>query len=189
MTPEEPVWDVLFHLEQAKRLGLTFSDCIQAFAATEGDDKIYAEHARAQLQRDGQVEVDESTVVSASDTGAYVMAWLWVSASDIWTGPTDSDGAPCRFINHYVCAACEISWQDQWSATCNDRCPSCDAEIEPRSSDELDLAGNVIQPKVEPTLPDYPSFTCPKCGLVSYHPKDRENRFCAKCGFVDDPSQ
>lgn len=29
--------------------------------------------------REGECEVDESTVVSASDEGAYVMAWVWVS--------------------------------------------------------------------------------------------------------------
>jgi ribosomal protein L37E len=37
--------------------------------------------------------------------------------------------------------------------------------------------------KVNP-LP--PSFVCPLCKLRSYHPKDVEHRFCARCGFVDD---
>lgn len=31
-----------------------------------------------------------------------------------------------------------------------------------------------------------PCFACPLCGLVSYHAKDIEHRFCARCGFVDD---
>jgi ribosomal protein L37E len=31
-----------------------------------------------------------------------------------------------------------------------------------------------------------PSFVCPLCGLRSYHPKDVTERFCAKCGFIDD---
>lgn len=28
---------------------------------------------------------------------------------------------------------------------------------------------------------DQPSFTCPECGLVSYHPKDLEEGYCARC--------
>jgi hypothetical protein len=33
---------------------------------------------------------------------------------------------------------------------------------------------------------EYPYIECPKCHLKSYHPKDIEHRFCAKCGFHDD---
>lgn len=28
---------------------------------------------------------------------------------------------------------------------------------------------------------DEPSYTCPRCGMVSYHPKDIEHLYCAKC--------
>jgi hypothetical protein len=31
-----------------------------------------------------------------------------------------------------------------------------------------------------------PSFVCPLCSLRSFHPKDIEQRLCARCGFVDD---
>lgn len=31
-----------------------------------------------------------------------------------------------------------------------------------------------------------PSIACPRCGRVSYHPKDIEHRFCSTCGFHDD---
>lgn len=31
-------------------------------------------------------------------------------------------------------------------------------------------------------MPDLsPSITCPMCGMVSYHPKDIEHRYCGKC--------
>jgi DNA-directed RNA polymerase subunit RPC12/RpoP len=43
----------------------------------------------------------------------------------------DSDGEPCRFLNLYRCDDCGTEWQDQWSCACDDRCPECDAEIEP----------------------------------------------------------
>lgn len=39
----------------------------------------HAVAARAMYQRDGEIEIDAATVVSASAEGAYVMAWLWVS--------------------------------------------------------------------------------------------------------------
>jgi ribosomal protein L37E len=29
------------------------------------------------------------------------------------------------------------------------------------------------------------TYTCPKCGRVSHHPKDAEFRYCAVCGFAD----
>ncbi len=31
-----------------------------------------------------------------------------------------------------------------------------------------------------------PLFVCPICKRQSWHPRDAEQRFCAKCGFVDD---
>ena len=43
-----------------------------------------------------------------------------------------------RYINHYRCSECGTSWDDEWDCTCNDRCPKCNAEIEPHSSDEIE---------------------------------------------------
>jgi hypothetical protein len=30
------------------------------------------------------------------------------------------------------------------------------------------------------------AFTCPICRRVSHHPRDRAERYCGVCGFVDD---
>ena len=31
-----------------------------------------------------------------------------------------------------------MSWSDAWTCACNDRCPECDAEIEPADYEEYD---------------------------------------------------
>ncbi len=43
------------------------------------------------------------------------------------------------FVNHYHCEACDIEWDDEWSCACNDRCPSCNAEIEPYESEDVEV--------------------------------------------------
>jgi hypothetical protein len=41
------------------------------------------------------------------------------------------------FVNHYRCP-CGCEWSDEWDCMCNDRCPDCDAEVEPFDSEEVD---------------------------------------------------
>lgn len=42
------------------------------------------------------------------------------------------------FQNHYVCARCGHPWSGEWSATCDDDCPSCGARhMSPTDSDDL----------------------------------------------------
>jgi len=42
------------------------------------------------------------------------------------------------FLKSYRHEECDIEWTDEWSCACNDRCPVCDAEIEPY--DYIDLS-------------------------------------------------
>jgi len=41
------------------------------------------------------------------------------------------------YLKYYECSACGIKWTDEWSCTCNDRCPECRAEIEPYDDEDL----------------------------------------------------
>ncbi len=41
------------------------------------------------------------------------------------------------FLKTYCCPDCGTEWEDEWSCMCNDRCPECDAEVEPVSSEDL----------------------------------------------------
>jgi hypothetical protein len=50
------------------------------------------------------------------------------------------------FRKSYHHDECDASWVDEWSCACNDRCPVCDAEIEPYSYVDLSV---VVEPRDE----------------------------------------
>lgn len=61
---------------------------------------------------------------------------------------------PNKFRNHYRCPYDEFEWVDLWSCVCNDRCPVCNAEIEPYRSEELCLeCGAVVDESVDGRCP------------------------------------
>jgi hypothetical protein len=46
-------------------------------------DEQYVEAAVTKYQRDGEIEIDKDTVVSRSDDGAYVQAWVWIEIESL----------------------------------------------------------------------------------------------------------
>jgi hypothetical protein len=38
----------------------------------------------------------------------------------------------------YKCSECGHEWEDAWDCLCNDRCPECNAEIEPHDWGEAE---------------------------------------------------
>jgi transcription initiation factor IIE alpha subunit len=44
------------------------------------------------------------------------------------------------FRNYYHCPYDGASWTAEWSCQCNDRCPTCRAEIEPHDSEDIVFA-------------------------------------------------
>ena len=42
------------------------------------------------------------------------------------------------YLNHYHCPHCQLEWQDEWDCTCNDKCPTCNKEIEPYASELIE---------------------------------------------------
>jgi hypothetical protein len=71
---------------------------------------------------------------------------VWAYSAGFLDGTFDKrDGGPdkdrteqVRFLNHYKCPDDGAEWTDEWSCTCNDRCPKCNKEIEPYESEEID---------------------------------------------------
>lgn len=62
--------------------GLTFADCVRFFGERTAREQRIAQLARARLKREGELEIDDVTVVSeGEDNGAYVMAWVWLDFS------------------------------------------------------------------------------------------------------------
>ena len=43
----------------------------------------YIKAARRMWHRDGEIEIDDWTVISPSDDGAYVQSWVWISNDDL----------------------------------------------------------------------------------------------------------
>ena len=69
----------------AKIKGLNFADCVKIFGERNDRERRIAELARRRLTHEGELEIDDTTVISeADDNGSYVMAWIWL----------DFDGVP-----------------------------------------------------------------------------------------------
>lgn len=71
-------------LEKLIEGGLTFSQVVEAFAKRRSPEEVaYAQAARKNHHKEGDLEVDESAIVSkGDDDGAYVMGWVWVPKAE-----------------------------------------------------------------------------------------------------------
>lgn len=69
---------------------MNFAAATKAEYATYGEQqKRYIEAAQRIYNDEGRIEVDDETAVSdGCDSGAYVMAWVWVSNEDL--APADA---------------------------------------------------------------------------------------------------
>jgi hypothetical protein len=52
------------------------------------------------------------------------------------TPPNEENPMPW-FRKHHTCP-CGTDWWDEWECLCNDRCPACNAEIEPDEHEEIE---------------------------------------------------
>jgi hypothetical protein len=48
----------------------------------------YREAAKETYHRQGEIEIDDNAIVSDSDDGAYVQAWVWVDVEQLIPNPT-----------------------------------------------------------------------------------------------------
>lgn len=57
---------------------------------------------------------------------------------------TMSERVEMIYQNHFFCPVDGAQWDDEWDSMCNDRCPECDAEIEPYLSVDLRDGSEVV---------------------------------------------
>ena len=71
---------------------LSFAECVRQHAAPE-DDPYVAAARKSPLVLDTEcnVEIDERTVTSQGDGGAWVMAWLWVADEEAGVAASTSE--------------------------------------------------------------------------------------------------
>lgn len=109
------------------------NDPAQAVAiVTAGWEGVTAPHAHALLAKAVPYTVEAEAVVFTvdedDDDTRHAVAAL------TWEGPTDSDGEPCFYVNHYRCRECNNDWTDQWSCACDDECSGCGKDFSPIES-------------------------------------------------------
>jgi hypothetical protein len=54
---------------------------------------------------------------------------------------------PRWYRKHYTCT-CGCQWEDEWDCLCNDRCPSCNLEIECDDYVEIEMSPEEIKRRV-----------------------------------------
>jgi len=78
-------------LKSLKDRGLKFSDCVLAFGVKK-DSSPLALAAEASHAEDGEIEIDDITVISADGSknplSGYVLAWVWAEIDDVATMST-----------------------------------------------------------------------------------------------------
>jgi hypothetical protein len=67
-------------IKDAIAAGATFADFVTEYAKKNTrKDKTMIKKAREQWHREGEVEIDDTTICSGSTgPGDYVLAWVWV---------------------------------------------------------------------------------------------------------------
>jgi hypothetical protein len=106
---------------RAEELALEFYEGPQIFSVE------LKEGFGARMSAPGYLDCTEWTVFdTAEEAEQYLAAY-----------DDDSEEEEDRFTNHYHCDACNVSWSDPSESTNNDKCPQCNAEIEPTESEDI----------------------------------------------------
>ena len=76
-------------LRAIQEAGLSYADCVKALGGVDRDADPYAQAAVSKYVdgSDNDIEIDDTTMLSANDEGAWVAAWLWVSNADAGVHP------------------------------------------------------------------------------------------------------
>lgn len=100
---------------------------------------------QTETDSDGEIilPLDRSTDLRARILGALGAPILRKDILHGFNLDRDSEGEPIVWENNYKCD-CGEEWTDEWSCQCNDRCPGCNAEIEPHTSNWIGPEGEEV---------------------------------------------
>lgn len=131
---------------------------IDQYTSPDSKDQRYRDAAAQQSWvRDGECEIDDHAVVSGSDEGAYVMAWVWASREDAGlcrTPGCDEDPDNGEGFDGY-CGNCA----DKRNVSCD----NCDWSGD---IDDLKPIKDIYQ-RVAPGEV-MPAGECPECGCLAH---------------------
>jgi len=68
--------------EEIQRLLLELSSSVYRDPGQQERDELIRSAAKSRWEEDGGLEIDEDAIVSDSERGAYVAAWVWVDCED-----------------------------------------------------------------------------------------------------------
>lgn len=158
VTPDAPKRDFVAELRAMKEAGLAFSHCTDVFGES-AENNPFVKAARAELQDEGELEVDDPAVVSMADDadGAYVLAWVWVS-KEMAGIPDTGEVIYVASEQPFTCVACGTRTEHEGVKYENGRwievCPSCS---------KLHLVEDEKEEDAEPS--NFRNFyKCPNCG-------------------------
>lgn len=109
-----------------------FQGCVDRAYSTRDGTRVVVIWQKESVDEPGNVRL-------ATEHGNIVYDDVGIDVIDAARSPIG--GVYCfRWRNYYRCDECEISWDDVHSSMCNDRCPECNAEIEPWACEEEEAA-------------------------------------------------
>lgn len=95
-------------LQALRAAGLTFADCVAAFASVDPVDVAASKHATTAFGTE-DVEFDDDVVVSKAERGRWVLSWHWVPDDELprsviqpGISVSVSDGAPRSIVGEVI---------------------------------------------------------------------------------------
>jgi rubrerythrin len=99
---------------------------------TAGNPEEVVQEADYNFSADPQV----GTIVDTEIKDVTVVGTVDPNTGALRTGE-EIEEVEALYCNYYRCSECGEEWEDEWDSMCNDRCPKCNAEIEPYMSTDL----------------------------------------------------
>ena len=89
--------------------------------------------------RDYDTDGVDEAVLTTDEEGDEYQEMIFEAETEkvvVELDPIEPD-EPIKYINYYRCPDCNEEWQDEWSCTCDDECPTCGIPYTPYKSEDI----------------------------------------------------